>query len=666
VKDQPTSPESITTDTPKKPSKYKELVFFALLFSFVFGLLISIVSSFTTAGILGQISFASTLGYFSTLGHRVGLSMAIVFILILAPLTALHYLSLGKVWSVRAVSTCLAFSLIVLQITHHAMYYEFGEGINRKIMHLFQGDAMTIFNFLNAQYPMWAFVLGALGLALLITIVLEKIVVATSALRLRRGNVLAVSILAVWSFYGIDSFRMTEDLKVHHFPKMGEDAYLSCIKTALKTQKDYHRGYKQYLTLLTTNDNATLDTAVSWVNGNPDAQRPSQIFRKEFPSPPFRLLRKPSHLFFLQLESHDGLVLKNEALRVLSPNLNRFKDTGIYVPHFFEGSGSTNSSIMSIVSGYPGLRNIPKTSALKQLNVMHLVDYMKAQGYRCSSHSAAKFDACRHGMFLEYLGFDHTSYSDNYKESEWADTWGISDEKFAADFLQAVDTEKFANNPQFVFWKNHSNHSPYSVDVFGMGFDPSVVSKQHLGFFKKAGYDPAKVAGHYWFADKQVGLVVDELYRRHPDSLFIIMADHHSRYSNDPSDPLSMMRLPFIMWGPNVIPQEVAKHQDDWYGTHMDVFPSLLSLLSPEEKYYSLYGSPLWETNKYIYTTQSTGDQQHILLKDQMKFYDFRAKSYTASPPVTPFLKRSAGIRALSHQVMYSGDSWEQPARLSP
>ena len=66
-------------------------------------------------------------------------------------------------------------------------------------------------------------------------------------------------------------------------------------------------------------------------------------------------------------------------------------------------------------------------------------------------------------------------YLDNYKESEWADAWGISDEKFAADFLQAVDTEKFANNPQFVFWKNHSNHSPYSVDVFGMGFDPSVV-----------------------------------------------------------------------------------------------------------------------------------------------------------------------------------------------
>ena len=516
MNNQPTPPESITTDTAPKPSGFKDLVFFALLFAVVFGLLISIISSFITAGILGQISFSSTLGYFSTLGHGVGLSIAVIFLLILAPLSALHYLGLANTWVLKLVGTCMGFLLIVLQVTHHAMYYEFGEGLNRKIMHLFQGDALTIVNFLNAQYPMWAFVLGALGLALLITIALERMVRATLPLRIGRVIVISLFILPLWSCYGIYSFNLTEDMKLNHFPKMGEDAYLSCIKTAIKTQKDYHKGYKQYLSLLTTDDNATLETAVSWVNGNRDVQRPSQIFSKEFPSPPFRLLRKPSHLFFLQLESHDGLVLKNEALRVLSPNLNRFKDTGVYVPHFFEGSGSTNSSIMSIVSGYPGLRNIPKTSVLEQLSVMNLVDYLKAQGYRCSSHSAAKFEACRHGMFLEYLGFDHTSYSDNYEESEWADSWGISDEKFAADFLQAVHTTEFAQNPQFVFWKNHSNHSPYSADVFGMGFDPSVVSKEHLGFFKKAGYDPAKVAGHYWFADKQVGRVVDELHQTPP------------------------------------------------------------------------------------------------------------------------------------------------------
>jgi phosphoglycerol transferase MdoB-like AlkP superfamily enzyme len=661
------SPDNTPADGESRSSSITDLLFFALLFAVVFGPLISIVSSFTIAGILGHISAASTLGYFSALGQGTGLSFAIIFILIFTPLFTLRYLSLGNVWLRRVVSTCLAFFLIALQIIHHAMYYEFGEGINSKILYLFRGDALTIFNFLNAQYSIWAVALGAMVMAFVVTIILEKIVHAAPISRSKKGLVMSLFVLPIWAAYGIYHFNFTENLQSNNFPKMGEGAYLSGIKTMIKTSDDHRRGYKHYLTGLTPDNNATLETAVSWVKGNQEADRPSRVFHKELPTPPFRLLRKPSHLFFLQLESHDGIVLENEALRVLSPNLNRFKDTGIYVPHFFEGSGSTNSSIMSIVSGYPGLRNIPKTSTLKQLNVMHLVNYMKAQGYRCSSHSAAKFDACRHGMFLEYLGFAHTSYSDNYKESEWADAWGISDEKFATDFLQDVDNEKFAGNPQFVFWKNHSNHSPYSVDVFGMGFDPSVVSKQHLEFFKKAGYDPTKVAGHYWFADKQVGLVVDELYRRHPNSLFIIMADHHSRYSNDPSDPLSMMQLPFIMWGPNVIPKAVSKRQDDWYGTHMDVFPSLLSLLSPEERYYSLYGSPLWDTDKYIYTTQSTGDQQYILLKDQMKFYDFRAKCYAASPPtVTPFLRRSAGIRALSHQVMYSGDSWEQPARISP
>lgn len=645
----------------KKPSSgIKYLLFFSFVFAVVFGPLISIVSSFITAGILGHISMGSTLGYFVTLGKGAGLSIAIIFILIFAVLGMFHYLSLANKWSIRVIGTCLAFLLIVLQIAHHAMYYEFGEGINRKIMHLFQGDALTIFNFLNAQYPMWVFVLGSLALAFLGTIAIEKLIDAIPPRRIKRGVVWSLGMLSVWTCYGIYSFNLDEDLQLNNFPKMGGDAYLSSIKTAIITKKDYHRGYKQYLTDLTADHNATLETAVSWVNGEPDADRPSQVFSKEFPPPPFKLLRKPSHLFFLQLESHDGLVLHNEALRVLSPNLNRLKDTGIYVPHFFEGSGSTNSSIMSIASGYPGLRNIPKTSILKQLDVMNLVDYLKEQGYRCSSHSAAKYDACRHGMFLEYLGFDHTSYSNNYKESEWADAWGISDDKFANDFLGAVDAEEFAKAPQFVFWKNHSNHSPYSVDVFSKGFDPSVLSSKHLELFKKAGYDPAKVAGHYWFADKQVGMVVDELYQRHPDSLFVIMADHHSRYSNDPSDPLSQQRLPFILWGPNVIPKEASKHQSEWYGTHMDIFPSLIGLLTPEQKQYSLYGSPLWDTKKNIYTTYSSGDPRSILLKDQMRLYDFHSNSYAAgSPAVTPFLRREAAIKALAHQVLYSGDTWE-------
>ena len=90
---------------------------------------------------------------------------------------------------------------------------------------------------------------------------------------------------------------------------------------------------------------------------------------------------------------------------------------------------------------------------------------------------------------------------------------------------KATNTAEFAKNPQFVLWKNHSNHSPFSVDVVSKGFDPSSIPKSHLSFFNKAGYEPEQIAGHYWFADKQVGLVVDELYQRHPNSLFLIEAD---------------------------------------------------------------------------------------------------------------------------------------------
>lgn len=660
MNDQLKSPDNTPADGEDRSSRIKDLLFFSLLFAVVFGPLISIISSFTTAGILGHISAASTLGYFSILGQGLGLSLVIIFILIFTPLFTLRYLSLGKVWSVRAVSTCLAFSLIVLQITHHAMYYEFGEGINSKILYLFRGDALTIFNFLNAQYSIWAVALGAMVMAFVVTVILEKVVHATPTTRSKKGLVMSLSILPIWAAYGIYHFNFTENLQSNNFPEMGEGAYLSGIKTIIKTTDDHRSGYKHYLTGLTTDNNATLETAVSWANGNREVEKPSQIFRKEFPATPFRLLRKPSHLFLLQLESHDGLVLENKQLRVLSPNLNRLKDTGIYVPHFFEGSGSTNSSILSIVTGYPGLKTVPKKSMLEQLSVFNLVDYLKSQGYQCSAHSAAKSEACRHGEFIQQLGFDYTSYSDRYEESQWADSWGISDEKFSADFLKATNTAEFAKNPQFVLWKNHSNHSPFSVDVVSKGFDPSSIPKSHLSFFKKAGYEPEQIAGHYWFADKQVGLVVDELYQRHPNSLFLIVADHHSRSSNDPSDPLSKMRLPLILWGPNIIPKEASIHQREWYGTHMDIFPSLLSLLSPEKEQYSLYGSPLWDTKKHIYTTLSTGDRRLLLLKDQMRLYDFRADSYPSeSPKVTPFLQRGAAIRALSYKILFSGDRWE-------
>ena len=197
------SPDNAPADGKNRLSGILDLLFFSLVFAAVFAPLISIVSSFATAGVLGHISVASALGYFATMGQGVGLSFAIIFILIFAPLLTLHYLGLGNKWLIRGGSTCLAFSLIVLQITHHAMYYEFGEGINRKILYLFRGDALTIFNFLNAQYSIWAVAVGAMVMAFVVTIILEKIVHAAPISRSKKGLVMSLFVLPIWAAYGI-------------------------------------------------------------------------------------------------------------------------------------------------------------------------------------------------------------------------------------------------------------------------------------------------------------------------------------------------------------------------------------------------------------------------------------------------------------------------------
>jgi len=632
----------------------------ALLITLVYGPLFSFAFTLTASALLNQASISSILSFSYHYFANSGVSFAFILLT-----TFVSYLIIGKANILKHKSSIL-FSTIVgigclsLQLAHHAMYYEFGEGMNERILHLFQGDLITIIAFLHHQYPLVWIILTLIACALLVGIAIEKLSWKTAAFTQKYTRPL-IAVLGSWALLSGFKQLNQENQIANQLRNLGTDAYLATFKTIAAVNEDPKGGYKRYFVGLTSKDNATISTAVKWANGNPHAPKPSKIFSRPLPAAPFQILKQPSHVFIIQMESQDGATLFREELQPLCPNLNRYKDTGIYAPHFFEGSGSTNSSSYSIATSLPGIKSIPPNKQLTSRSYDSIFTYFKELGYHTSAHSAAKSNACRHGFMFKALGSDiFVSYADQVQESQWSNSWGIDDGLFTDLFLKWADNSSFNKNPQFVFWSNMSNHSPYSVDVIGQGFDAKLLSKKTLKLFDKGGYEPAVVAGHHWYADKEVGRLIDTLYQRHPDSLFIIVADHFSRYLNDPSDPLNEVRLPFILWGPNIIPQEAVGTYNTWYGTQSDIFPTLMGLLTPS-RINELYGAPMWDQHKLIHLTSTAGDSTHIHLKASNSLINYRNNTTVYDLPKSEKLRRwEAAMKALSYQIIFIKDKWEK------
>ncbi|MCW8957644.1 MAG: LTA synthase family protein [Gammaproteobacteria bacterium] len=294
---------------------------------------------------------------------------------------------------------------------------------------------------------------------------------------------------------------------------------------------------------------------------------------------------KPRHIFVLLMESHSGwTVMPQYRFAGLSPELSALADEGIYFPNFLPSSGGTIGSLNAMVTGLPDVGlNINYEPTAQTPYPSALAAAMKRLGYTTRFFYGGFISWQRLDSFAMNQGFDEVYGGGSMKAGTQTNEWGVMDEFLFNYVLETVED----GAPSFNFILTTSNHPPYDLDLTGLGYHLQETLPEPLKATKN---DTVKVLGHLWYADKQAGRFVRTAGERFPQSLFAITGDHAARLRVDfpGEDLLQHLAVPFILYGPGVLPPELGLRRTA--GSHLDIAPTLIELAAEPGFRYSAFG----------------------------------------------------------------------------
>lgn len=322
-----------------------------------------------------------------------------------------------------------------------------------------------------------------------------------------------------------------------------------------------------------------------------DSQNVDDFLKKEAQG---TKIKKPQHVFLIIGESYANwpLLPKYKDLNIANGIRNIIaKEDAAYVPTFLPNGMSTISGIMGITTGLAEanlyLTYLPES--YKEPYSTALAPQMKNLGYKPRFWYAGPTSWERVKDFTLAQGFEEF-YGMGDIESQSGNVWGCDDKYLFKAVASGIDDPR----PTFDVIMNISNHAPYTVDLEKEGFDQDSVIRG-LPDKLKEDKELIKKLGHFWYADKVMAEFIEEMKQKYPDSLFLIVGDHADRLNIQLNPSLyERYAIPFIVYGKgitkDIFPKQVS-------GSHINVAPTLLELLSPQGSVYHSLGNSLTRGN---------------------------------------------------------------------
>ena len=203
--------------------------------------------------------------------------------------------------------------------------------------------------------------------------------------------------------------------------------------------------------------------------------------------------------------------------------------------------------------------------------------------------------------FTKAQGFDYFISAGDYPYSE-GNVWGVADEYL----FKAVENHIInnVNEKAFHFILTMTNHPPFTLDVESKGFDKQKV-KRLLPSSITSNDRTISHLGHIWYADKMMGLFINNIEKILPDTLFTVVGDHAERFSfAKNATRQERSGVPCIIYGNGVESYWFRKNQ---VGAHMQLPGTLAEILGkPGNKYCALMPNMFQNTsntavNNYLY-----------------------------------------------------------------
>ena len=249
----------------------------------------------------------------------------------------------------------------------------------------------------------------------------------------------------------------------------------------------------------------------------------------------------------------------------LMPFLERLCDSALVFDRFYSAGTRTCNGIFSSLYGLPAVFEQHPLShpALSALDFHGLPQVLKEQGYRTAFFYPGdpRFDNMN--GFLPHNGFDELIGQDDFPDTTYRNSWGVTDHSLFEMALRYIDDRHHGKGPPFLaVIMTISSHVGYNVPDDIAGFAP------------RSDQDDEMI---YEYADAALQEFFDQA-RKKPwfaNTVFVITGDHGQRFDPVYEVPLSYHHVPCIVYAPDL----VAAQPHQGFGLQIDIPETVLGLL---------------------------------------------------------------------------------------
>ncbi len=342
-------------------------------------------------------------------------------------------------------------------------------------------------------------------------------------------------------------------------------------------------------------------------------------------------LKKPKHIYIILAESYAAWPLEEKyAALHLADGMKEIaaRPGAVQVKNFLPNADGSIQAVTGLVTGLAevNLHVNYKMSAYQKPFVTALAPQMKRLGYKSYFWYGGFSSWEKVKDFSLAQGFDGF-YSAADLKAEAGNAWGVNDKEFFAEILQG----SLGEEPSMHLIFTTSNHPPFTVNLKQEGLDEERLLAA-MPPAQRQDAERVRQNGHFWYADKVMAKFIAAVQEKDPESLFIIMGDHSTRFLAEPNAALwERTAVPLFIVGKGI--------EKDWLpataaGSHISVMPTLIELIAPKDFIYYSLASSLTKENgigvsrDYWITSNGIGSNQSPAIADGQERQEWeRAKA---------------------------------------
>lgn len=546
------------------------------------------------------------------------------------------------------------FTLVTLSLVSLNYYKEFGNIFdNNLFLGLLEEDKLTVFKMLLEQDGTVLFLV--LYLIILITTVLLfkwtshfTYIPRTINISSRRGIRTVVVISIVYLFCA--SFRGSLSLIYHFRVRNSAVCSISMLnKSIVNPVKALEVSFKDYKEINKLADHNPF--LMPTLNDFIPFKSVKDVIKRQAYKP---AIDKPKQIFLVIMESYDAWSLedKYEDFNV-SVNLKQLADEGTSFTNFLPAHNATIYAYTAIVSGVPYFGvNLTQTPKAEDKSISSIFSQFEKLGYKTNMFYGGFLSWQNIDEYTKALSCDSFYSAADIENDIDDDCWGVDDEKLFDLVLDKTSSDEYSFNVILTT----SFHSPFPVDVESKGFPYKTVEDLPESVRKYFG-DTMTLHefGHRWYGDWAIGRFMEQAKKNYPDALYAYTGDHYARkFINANPTLYEKSVVPFILYGKGIPAQKL-----DTPGGHIDILPTLLDLVAPEDFTYYSFGSSMLNPSKAYgvgYNKLITRDALYYQVDDHTIQKIDRKTDQETLIDVLPYQKEYKQIMGLAWHYIAKGN----------